>query len=335
MIKAHQHILELGHTPVSYSALKKFRSGGIHEYFRYKERELEPEESASLDLGTLIDEYLLNREEFDKKFILNTAEAPGSPNQLKFAELVAGGVCDISEAYKRSYASPPKTESKLLEKAQDLYQDLQDYIEFLPKLTGKIQYSEDNSFALSQISMNMQGHKVLRNMFPIPESDDANEYETHVQLEGMFQKLPIRGELDMVHIDHVNKKVYVYDMKSTSYYLKNFKWQVKSQDYIMQAVLYSYLAYQNIVPDGYKLELPRFIAVRTQGDYGTGIFQVPKDWYVQEVTALREDFKQLTWHYEHKKFKYSQAYYESDGVLELEYLKDMDLWKQEIEQSVL
>lgn len=338
MNKAVEHMQDLGHTPVSYSSLKYFRKGGIHEYFRYKERELEPVTSDSLDLGTLIDEYFLNRKAFDDKYILDTTEAPTSPNQLQFATLVADGVCEIDEAYKRSYKNPPKTAAKLVEKAQKLYEDNKEYIEFLPKVGDKLRYSEDQSYALNQIAMNMMGHKWLRDIFPIEQAEDSSkdiEIQTHIQLTGVFCGLPIRGEIDMAVFDHSNKTIDILDLKSTRYYLKNFGWQVKSEDYIMQAVLYAYMANQNLMKGGYQLRMPKIIPVRTQGDFGVGVYSIPPDWYKQELNKLKEDFRQLEWHYENKKFKYSQEYYEGDGILELEYIKDMNLWKEEIEQSVL
>lgn len=343
MNKATEHMKDLGHTPVSYSSLKQFRKGGIHEYYRYKERELEPVTSPSIDLGTLIDEYLLNRRQFDEKYILDVTEAPSSPNQLQFSQLVADGVCEIDEAYKRSYKNPPKTEKKLVEKAQKVYEANKEYINFLPKVGEKLRFTEDQSFALSQISMNIQGHKWLRNIFPLENFDQVGDvYKgehfdilTHQYLEGKFQGLPIHGEIDLVIINHKAQTVTAIDLKSTSYYLKNFGWQVKTQDYIMQAVIYVYLTNQNLMQGGYQLNFPMLMPVRTQGDFGVGLYSIPKDWYKQELDKLKEDFSQLIWHYENKKFKYSKKYYQGDGVLELEYIKDMDLWKQEIEQSVL
>lgn len=343
MSLAKQHIQELGHTPVSYSSLKKLRKGGIHEYYRYKERELEDESTPSTDLGTLIDEYLLNKEDFDNKYILDTTSAPTSPNQFQFAELVALGGMDISEAYKNSYKSPPKTEKTLLKKAEKVYEDNKEYIEFLPSVGDKLRFTEDQSFALSQISMNIQGHKWLRNIFPLTDFDQVGdsyrngdiEILTHQYLKGFFKGLPIHGELDIVVINHKEKTVDIIDLKSTSYYLQNFGWQVKSQDYIMQAVIYVYLANQNLMIGGYQLNMPKLMPVRTVGDFGVGLFSIPKLWYKQELDKLKKEFKQLTWHYENKKFKYSKEYYEGDGVIELEYIKDMDLWKEEIEQSLL
>lgn len=338
MSKAINQMKDMGHTPVSYSSLKKLRSGGINEYYRYKERELEPESSASLDLGTLIDEYFLNRDEFDDLYILDATEAPSSPNQFKFCELMVSGH-SREEAYKASYKNPPKTASKLTEKATELYEANKEYIEFFPNVGDRLRFSEDESFALSQISMNMMGHKYLRNIFPIAEVSEQigenAEIKTRIQLEGVFCGLPIRGEIDLAYIDYKHKTVDIYDLKSTSYYLKNFGWQVKSQDYIVQAVIYTYLANQNLVGEGFTLQMPKLIPVRTQGDFGVGVYEVPKPWYKQELDKLRKDFEQLKWHYEQKKFKYSKEYYKGDGVLELEYIKDMDLWKEEIEQSVL
>jgi hypothetical protein len=343
MTKAIDNLQQLGHTPVSYSSLKQFRKGGIHEYYRYKERELEPVSTNATDLGTLIDLYLLDKEAFEEGYILDTTSPPSSPNQLQFSQLVAEGACEIDEAYRLSYKNPPKTKKKLVEKAQEIYEANKEYIEMLPKVGEKLRYSENDSFALSQIMMNIQGHKWLRDYFPLENFDQRGdsfigegiEILTHQHLEGIFQGLPIHGEIDLAIINHDKKVIDIIDVKSTSYYLQNFGWQVKSQDYVMQAVIYVYLANQNLMKGGYQLNYPKLMPVRTQGDFGVGVFEIPKEWYKQELDKLKQDFKQLKWHYENRKFKYSQEYYEGDGILQLNYIKDMDLWKEEIEQSLL
>lgn len=331
-----QIMLELGHTPVSYTSVKEFKSGGIHQYYRYKERELEEVSTPSTDLGSLIDEYLLNREGFDDKYLLDTTAGPNSENQRLFCELVAAGEVTISEAYKRCYKTAPKTESKLLEKAQILYEENKDYINFLPKIGEKLTYGEDTSFGLSQISMGIQGHKFLGKLFDLIKSGGTSDIEvfTHVHIETLFKGIPLHGELDIVVINHTQKTIRVYDLKSTSYHLVNFVWQVKKLQYVLQEVIYGILSKQELLPEGYTFEIPRLIAVRTQGDYGVGVYDIPKEWFKQEVKSFLETLEEIRWHYETKQFKYPREYYEGSGILELKYIKDMELWKEEIEQSI-
>ena len=331
-----KQILDMGHTPVSYSALKEFRKGGIHRYYRYKERELDEVSTPSTDLGSLIDLYLLDKEKFESDYLLDTTSAPGSDNQLNFASLIALEGLSREEAYKRSYKNPPKTESKLKEKANDLYEDLKEYIEFLPNTQGKLTYNNDVSFGLNQIRMNIMGHKFLSTLFDWINGNcpDHIEVLTHVPLQADFMGIPMRGELDIVIMDHRNKTLIVYDLKSTNYHLTNFGWQVKSLDYVLQAAIYGILAKQAMLSEGYSFQFPRLIAVRTTGGYDAGVFDIPPAWLRQEINKLKSDLEEIKWHYETKQFKYPRAYYEGDGVLELEYIKDMDLWKQEIEQSV-
>lgn len=335
MTLAQQHHMELGHTPISYSSLKKFREGGIHHYYRYKERELEPDTSPSLSLGTLIDEYILNRREFDKKFIMREAEAPSSPNQYEFCTSVISGKTP-SEAYKQAYKNPPKTASKLKEKAEELYEQLKEYIEFVPKTIGKETYSTDDSFALSQISMNMLGHKKLSPIISAIENPPENiEILTHVQLVGEFDGMPIRGELDLVIVNHTRKIVVVYDLKSTHSFIKNFKYEVRKLDYVTQSLLYYNLVKtSDLVPSDYKVKFPQIIVCRTTGSFDCGILTIPEEWRIQEARLLKQDFETIKWHYENKKFKYPKEYYEGDGTLSMEFLPDEDLWKASIEQQI-
>jgi len=334
---AHQ---DMNHTPVSYSAMKKFREGGIHNYYRYKERELDEVTSDSLDLGTLIDEKLLNEAKFNDKFVIQTSSAPSSSNQIEFCEHVlnAADVTDdvLMEAYRISYANPPKTDKTLLKKAKEVYEANEAYIEEAPNLVGKKTYSEDDSFALNQIKMNIMGHKKLG---PIFDAIDGNSYDgievmTHIKLEGMMHGLPIRGELDLAIINHTRKTVSVQDLKSTYVHLPNFKYQVRSNDYVMQQVIYEQLALQNIVPEGYELLNPKFIAVKTSGSYDVASISIPSIWMEQEKTQLKKDFELLSWHYASRKFKYDREYYEGDGTIELEFLEDLDKWKANVEHQL-
>jgi len=334
-VKSH---MRLGHTPISYSSLKKLREGGIHNYYRYKERELEPDTSPSLSLGTLIDEYFLNREEFDDKYILDDTEGPSSPNQQEFCRLVNEGV-DIDEAYKRSYKNPPKTSSILYKKAVELYEDNEDFIKLLPKLASKQGYSNDDSFILSQIKMNFLGHKVLSQIMGyIDDAPEHIEVKTHFKLKGLFSDLPVRGEIDLLIIDHEQQLISHFDLKSTNYHLCNFLWEVNKRDYAMQAVLYDQILLDIISRSdkykNYEVTQPSIISARTTGSYDVAIFQLPEEWYNQEVRKLRDDFALLTWHYENNKFKYPKEYYEGNGIIELPFVEDRDLWKERIEQSL-
>lgn len=334
---AVQNYNSIGHTPVSYSSLKKLRAGGILEFYRYKERELEQEYSDSLTLGTLIDIYLLNQEEFKEKYVVNDVESPSSPNQQKFCQLLAHSAYSIEDAYRESYSCKNKSEKKVAEESIALHKELAPYIKFIRDTVGKEYYSKDDSYALNQIRMNISGHKVARDLFPwITMQDNSKQFEIlyHVDLTGEFEGFPIKGEVDLVVIDHVHMKVYVYDLKSTKAYIQNFKYEARNYGYFLQLYLYTLLVKQNLVPEGYTLEMPRFLIVRNQGSFNVGIRKVSKEQMMLEKTALEEDFKLLSWHYEHKKFKYPKEYYQGDGVLELEVIKNQDLWQQEIEDQL-
>lgn len=329
---------EIGHTPISYSSLKKLRSGGINEFYRYKERELEDTYSESLTLGKLIDIYLLNQEEFKEKYVVNDVESPSSSNQQKFCQLLAHSGYSVEDAYRESYSCKSKSDKKVVEESTKLYEELKDYISFIRDTVGKEYYSKEDSYALNQIRMNISGHKVARDLFPWitmqGQVDTKFEILTHVNLTGEFEGFSIKGEIDLLTIDHEREQVIVYDLKSTKAYLQNFKYEARNYGYFMQLYLYTMLVKQNLVPEGYTLEMPRFLIVRNQGSYNVGIKKVPKEQMLLEKEALEQDIKLLAWHYEKRKFKYSKEYYEGDGVTELEVIKSNEVWQQEIEDQL-
>lgn len=342
---AVKHYHEIGHTAISYSALKQLKAGGIHQFYRYKERELAQASSPSLTLGTLVDEYLLNQEKFADKYVIRDVEKPGSPNQEKFAQLVAQGVDTISEAYKKSYAKPPKTESKLLEKAQALYTDLKDYIDFIPKAAGKEEYSMEDSYAINQIRMNIFGHKAAKKLFPWITGVDLPEHieiRRHQDLRSTYKGFPIKGELDMVLIDHKFCRITVYDLKSTRSFLKNFKYQANSNDYFLQLFLYNQLV-QEIVEEmeeltgnTYTITLPRFIVVRNTGDFAVGVQEVHSKQLEKEEKDMEEYLDILTWHYSNRKFKYDKEYYTGtgSGITKMDYVEDLNQWREDVNSQL-
>lgn len=340
--EAVQNYKEIGHTALSYSALKELRAGGIYQFYRYKERELEGKYSDSLTLGTLIDEYFLNQEKFSSKYIIEEGEAPSNATQLAFCHSMGSGL-SAEDAFRANYSTKNKSDKKIIEESQKKYKEFKEYIDFLPKAVGKETYTNEQSYALNQIRMNIAGHKVAKKLFPwvtMSETPDHIEIRTHVKLDSEYKGFPIKGEIDLIYIDHKKKEVIVYDLKSTKSHIKNFKYEARNYSYFLQLFLYGILVKNEILPeltegeDLYTMKTPRFIVVRNQGCYSVGICQPDINQIKKEQRELLLDIETLSWHYSNKRFKYPKGYYEGDGIETLDYMEDVESWREDINQRL-
>lgn len=330
---------KFGHTPLSYSAFKSYFQGGLSNFWRYKERELEDKSTVYTDFGNLLDLFILEPEVFKEKYTLMQVEKPSSnSNQNSFAKDIWANGFPIVEAYSRNYKVDKKSTEKIEFEAEKLYDTWKDYIVFMKENKDKEFYNESDNFAMNQIKMNMMSHKAIRKLFCLDHKPDSIELLTHLELTGKwYGNAPIKGELDLLRIDHENKTIRPIDLKSTESYLQNWGWKVRNFMYDIQGVLYPQLVSSNyeflINDEGYEL-LPMVFAVsRTKGDFASGAYTLPADWIKEATSKVNDAIEDITQAYELNQFTHPKAYYEGDGIIELEYNKDLRTWMEELSDS--
>lgn len=145
-----------------------------------KQRKLVEEEEDYHRIGSMVDEFLLNREEFNDKFILtpDLDFEPSSPNQHGIVDYILDlddplnpSKEDMITAYAQNYSKPSE------DKALKMYADLQPYINFRVKAEGKSEYSQQEWEDLQVTVRNAQRNPVVnRFLFEPEETDEIHKH---------------------------------------------------------------------------------------------------------------------------------------------------------------
>lgn len=335
-LKQEDLLAKQGHTPISYTSLKHFKRDGIKGFVNYKNRLIEEESSDSQDLGTLIDTYLLDPDQYKENYFVSEASTPSSSNQKEFADLVAAG-SNVLWAYRQCYKTAPKSDEACQKKVDELLPSLEEYIKEFQLRAEKIPISEQDSFTLGQIRTACVTHPVVVNWLPGMAEQDDVELLTHLSVTGEWQGLPIKGEIDIARLDHKNKTGQIADLKSTHKGPSGFDYDFFSYRYDEQLFVYQ-VAFRDWMaeryPD-YRVLPPRALPVQTRSPYYVGLKRVPTEAFVETGNRLREVFEQIKWHYENEKFDFTyEVYHSEDNVETINYRKDLESWIEELEQNI-
>ena len=296
-------------TRISNSAIGWFLKKGPRFYRDMIDGKEEGLKLPQLERGTMIHEYILQPEDFWNDYIILDYEVPKVKQQKDFCET----------AYSNS-----KSSEIVLKEATELCNRYADYIKAL-------QSKKDNrkviSFAdlnmLKNIKNNIDNHKKAKELLEdIPGVESHNEFHINWELPVDDWIAPCKSLLDRCIFDHINKKITLIDLKTTSD-VYNFKHSVEEFDYYRQITYYLlaiswYMKDQGIDISDYDCEA-YIIAIQTNSNNEIRVFNMfneleldsRKDLIVKTLT-------ELSYHYQTGNWDHTRKYYEEDGTEELE-----------------
>lgn len=324
-------------TRISNSSIGWFLKKGPRYYrdmLDGKEEGLKPPQLAK---GTMIHEYILQPEDFWNDYIILDYEVPKVKQQKDFCEAYANSLELIEDdkkvaAYKSAYSNSKSSEI-VLKEATELCNRYADYIKAL-------QSERDNrkviSFAdlnmLKTIKNNIDNHKKAKELLTdMPGVESHNEFHINWQLAVKTDSnkmdanpvwyAPCKSLLDRCIFDHVNKKIILIDLKTTSD-VYNFKHSVEEFDYYRQITYYLlaitwYMKDQGIDISDYDCEA-YIIAIQTNSNYEVRVFNM----FNEKELDSRKDLilntlTELSYHYQTGNWDHTRKYYENDGIEEL------------------
>ena len=313
-------------TRISNSAIGWFLKKGpkyLRDMLDGKEKGLD---LPQLKKGTMIHEYILQPDEFWKDYIILDYEVPKVKQQKDFCTAYANSLelvedTKLLEAYRSSYSNTKSSEIALNE-ARELCNKYADYIKALQsEKDNKIPISFADLDMLKKIKKNLEEHQAANKLlFDVPTTYDCHN-EFHINWE--LDKVPCKSLLDRVMFDHVNKKIILIDLKTTSD-VYNFKHSVEEFDYYRQlafylcAITWYLIEVLNYNPDDYDLEC-YIIAIQTNGNYEVRVF----DMFNEEELLNRKDIisdalKEISYHISSGNWEHTRKYYENNGIEKLE-----------------
>ena len=303
-----------------------------------------PEESTTaMERGTMIHEYLLQPEEFQKDYVVWDKSRPSSAQQEKFCQALAFSTeiepnRAILSAYKEAYSTRAKSDDLMLSEGLKIASTLKDYIDFLRSNDPRKMISPWDAKTLEKIKQNIQSHKLAANIiWPrnsrirgfdweefIPETGDPgispirDHHEFHINWD-FYGEMPVacKSLLDGVTLDLKNKKVIIYDLKTTQK-LWHFEDSIQQYDYCRQLMYYTmavqwYLKNEcNEDPKDWSHEW-YIIGIDTTGSNEIRVFKFTEDQIYPHADTIEYALERIAWHQSTGKWEHSREYYEGDG----------------------
>ena len=281
------------------------------------------EKNYVLERGTLIHEYLLQPEEFQKDYVVWDKSRPTSAQQEKFCQALASTLeiepnRAILSAYKEAYSTAGKSEDKMLSEGLKIASTLKDYIDFLKANDGRTMISPYEYQMLEKIKQNVQSHKLANRIIYLNDvnaSGKENYHEFHINWE--WRGVQCKSLLDGLTLDFKNKKAIIYDLKTTQK-LWHFEDSIDQYDYLRQLCYYEQAVVWYL--ENECGENPRtwdfefyIIGIDTTGSYEIRTFYIDEYAVNSRLAIIHDTLDEIAWHQTTGKWEHSRAYYEGDG----------------------
>lgn len=182
--------------------------------------------------GDIIDKVMLDFAGFKKKYVPQTWSTPSSNQQSDFANMVASGE-DILIAYDHVYKQKLKPET-LKKKAAELYENLEEHINFVRAADGRIPYDPKIEQTVMGIQNSAMNHPRVSKLLNHPGK------KNHVVVQTVLFGVPVKIEVDLLISTNVQGVDWLFniDLKSTRKNLGAFPYQYITYGYHNQQALY-------------------------------------------------------------------------------------------------
>lgn len=316
-------------TRISNSNIGWFLNKGPAYLHKKLSGQLEDETSPSMTKGTMIHEYLLQPEEFQKDYVVWDKSRPSSVNEEKFCQALADSLeiepnKSLLSAYKAAYSTSGKSDDKILSEATKKASTLKEYIEFLKSRDQREMITPYSVTQLMKIKENISNHKAACKLL-LPADNKNVFHEFHINWEYISSKYnnieftcPCKSLLDSVTFDYDNKKVILMDLKTTSH-LHNFADAVNTYDYTRQLYFYTkalkWYITNELHEDGDTWRFEWYIIAIDSLTSDIRVFTFSyKQVYGENVEKVRNAIRDIVWHKCNDLWEHSRAYYEGNGI---------------------
>ena len=196
-------------TRISNSNIGWFLNKGPAFLHKMLTEDVPEEKNPVLERGTMIHEYILQPEEFQKDYVVWDKSRPNSAQQEKFCQALAFSTeiepnRAILDAYKQAYSTAGKSEDKMLSEGLKIASTLKNYVDFLKANDGRIMISPWDAKTLEKIKQNIQSHK-LANKIVWPIGSAMKEgYCTQFRVHAPDDKIFEPEDAGYYHEFHIN-----------------------------------------------------------------------------------------------------------------------------------
>lgn len=303
-------------TRISNSAIGWFMKNGPSFLHKKLEGLIPDEKGSQLEKGTMIHEYILQPEEFDKDYIMYNGPTPSSTNQEKFCkELVNTLEIEpdkaLLSAYKSSYSIIGKSEATMLSEASKIANTLSGYIDTLKD--GRTIISQRDLDKCEAVRQSIHSHKAASKLLNNPNWEEHHEF--HINWE--YCGVKCKSLLDCVKFNFAQKKCQLIDLKTTVK-LWHFQDSIEQYDYLRQLCFYAqaiwwYLEFER-GENPYDWDIEYYIVgIDSTYDSDVRVFKFEKYAVDSRLEDICKALKNIKWHQENNKWDHTREYYEGDG----------------------
>lgn len=324
-------------TRISNSAIGWFLNKGPAYLHKMLTEDVPEEKNAVLERGTMIHEYILQPEEFQKDYVVWDKSRPSSAQQEKFCQELASSVeiepdKAVLSAYKSAYSTAGKSDDKMLSEGLKIASTLKEYIDFLKANDGRTMISHWDWQMLEKIKHNIQSHKFANNLVfgrgNIPYLNTRNNkshinvyHEFHINWDFYYEpeySVKCKSLLDGLILDFDKQIAIIFDLKTTQK-LYHFEDSVDQYDYLRQLCFYKqavawYLKYEcNQDPNKWNFEY-YIVGIDTTGSYDIRVFRIAEFMIQSRMNVIYDAMQEIAWHQNHNQWEHSRVYYQGDGT---------------------
>ena len=320
-------------TRISNSNIGWFLNKGPAYLHKMLTEDVPEEKNPVLERGTMIHEYLLQPEEFQKDYVIWDKAKPFTVQQKKFCQELANTVeiepdKAIISAYKEAYSTAGKSEDKMLSEGLKIASTLKDYIDFLKSRDERLMITPSEYRMLEKIKQNVKSHKLAHSIIEasrvLRDHEDNVVFENHHEFHinwtyyvKMAAGVNCKSLLDGLTLDFNNKKAIIYDLKTTAK-LWHFEESIEMYDYLRQLCFYYqavvwYLKYElKEDPNSWTFGF-YIIGIDTTGSCDIRVFKIDNFKVWSRKDTIFDAMKDIMWHQDTGKWEHSREYYEGDG----------------------
>lgn len=293
--------------------------------YLYKMLTTDSEESSSyLERGTMIHEYILQPEEFQKDYVFWDKDKPASANQEKFCKELANSVeiepnKAILSAYKNAYSVLRQSDDKMLSEGIKIASKLKDYIEFIRSNDTRTMISAYELNMLNKIKENIYSHKLANILLGDKISNNGfTSNEFHINWDHNTYNAKCKSLLDRLVVDFKNHKVIIIDLKTTVNIYK-FEDSMKKYDYCRQLMYYT-MAVKWWLQNEKQVDVTKFsfdyyiIAIDTNtSNHDIRVFKISNNDVESKIDTINTALEHIMWHKDNNLWEHSKEYYEGGG----------------------
>lgn len=326
---------------ISYSMLSKLQREGPESL-----REVTKVDTEALRFGSLVDCLITEPETLNERFRICDFSKPSQMlcdlSKYLYEEFKVSSInkipndAIIDALGKFNYAPNRKLETRI----NDIKVKCDEYFRLLALSSNKIIMTSDDLRQAAKCVTMLKTHPFTWYYFnPSSEEKLQGEYERVYQskFKAEYQGIQVRCMFDLIIVDHKNKVIYPFDLKTSGHKEYKFVSSVKLWNYYIQASLYYYILRQCIAKDEYfstfTIADPKFIVInRYRCKPMVWIYNIndttkvgkQDEWLRQNGYKKWEELLiEADFHITTKQFDYPMDVYLNRGKKEIDFWRDL------------